>query len=922
MYRLFKKLFNIEKNEATRGLLMFLYAFLLLSAYLILKPVRNSLFLVKFTANELPIMYMIIAAFAAPLASAYGWVAARTSLPRLIGGSTLIIIVNLAIFWWLISADYNWLVYVFYVWVSLFGIFTTSQYWLLANYIFDAREAKRLFAFIGAGAIAGGITGSLLTNLFARLLGTENLLWICIVFMLICFGLLLVIWPMRSGGEESTEKKKKKKTKRDLRGMWPVIFKSRHLSLLTGIIAVTVMVSTFVDFQFNTVVEAAFENKDDLTAFFGLFFTGLSVLSLVLQLVFSSRILRRFGIGAALLFLPVGLLLGSSLIFLFPVLASGVVVKLSDGSFRYSINKTGLELLYMPVPSNIKSRVKALMDVVGDRFARGIGGALLYLVNNILTWSVSMISLLSAALILLWIAFAAMIKREYSRTFRRAIDTRAIDTQQVRVQLRDPASLEALAKALGSDDVSRVQFGLGLTSDVQDKRLQKPLTHLLSHDNGQVRRQAVAQLVEIADASLIAEIELLVKDPDPDVRTEAIHFLAVHGGESQESALKRILQSDDPVIRASAVRCALEHDLRDTAGQLLQKETIEHLIRLDGPAGTNARREVAKALGHLEPDNELVHLLPRLLADPDPQVRRSTLISAASLRKQEYLPIVVGYLGEPQLRGLAAQALLQFGPSILGTLQDCLSDTGLTFPVRIRLPKIMSLMPSEEAASILMDRLDAEEVLLRYQIIKGLNRIHRRMPEVRFDPTTIETLWLGEVRRYYLLAQYKAAVELKEGREGCNGGGLLLRTLTDRQNLCLDQAFRFAGLIYPATDMYFAYHGLTSSSHLMRARALEFLDTVWEYRLKEVMFPIFEEPDLIAERGRQQFSLKTHSFDSTIRELLDDSDQWLTACVVNVIRERKLTDYTQHVDSLSKSNHIALSEIALKTVSEFSRTPD
>ena len=156
MTGILRKVFDIERHELSRALLMFLYAFLLLSAYLILKPVRNSLFLDKFGADQLIYMYMMIAATATPIAWLYGWTAARTTLPRLVGGTTIILVVNMAIFWYLIGQQFSWLIYVFYIWVSLFGVFTTSQFWLLANYVFDAREAKRLFPFIGAGAITGG----------------------------------------------------------------------------------------------------------------------------------------------------------------------------------------------------------------------------------------------------------------------------------------------------------------------------------------------------------------------------------------------------------------------------------------------------------------------------------------------------------------------------------------------------------------------------------------------------------------------------------------------------------------------------------------------------------------------------------------------------------------------------------------------
>ena len=94
-----KRIFDIERREIARAMLMFLYAFLLLSAYLILKPVRNSLFLDRFGADQLVYMYMIIASVATPISWLYGWTAARTTLPRLVGGTTLVLVLNMGIFW-------------------------------------------------------------------------------------------------------------------------------------------------------------------------------------------------------------------------------------------------------------------------------------------------------------------------------------------------------------------------------------------------------------------------------------------------------------------------------------------------------------------------------------------------------------------------------------------------------------------------------------------------------------------------------------------------------------------------------------------------------------------------------------------------------------------------------------------------------
>ncbi len=906
MAGLFKRLFDIERQELSRALLMFLYAFLLLSAYLILKPVRNSLFLNRFGADQLVYMYMLIAAAATPIAWLYGWTAARTSLPRLVGGTTIVLVVCLGVFQYLIAQHYSWLIYVFYIWVSLFGVFTTTQFWLLANYVFDAREAKRLFPFIGAGAIAGGILGSLLTSQLAELVGTENLLWFCVLFMIACFGILLAVWRMRQG--DDPRKAGRKKKSQDLSGMLPIIARSRHLKLLTAIIAVTVMVSTLVDFQFNKVVKSVFDNKDELTAFFGSFFFWLSIASLVLQLAFSSRILRRFGVGVAIMFLPVGLLLGSTAIFLWPVLMSAVAVKISDGSFRYSINKTGMELLYLPVPVAIKGRIKALMDVVGDRLARGVGGALLYLVNDTLQWPVQWISSLSAALIAVWMVTAVLLRREYSRTFRASLDTRAIDAGEVRVQLRDAASIEAVSQVLTSGDNRQILFALELLADEKDNRLAGPLVGLLSHESHDIRRRAVRRLIPLEHDHLNAEIEPLLKDADPDVRVEAVRYLCLHSPEGSRELLTGYLGSDDPQLVSAAARCALEYDTEADTASLVTVAHFERVLSHTGDPGVIARRQLAEALRFADPDQPLAAMCTRLLADENEDVKRAALISAAHLKKRAHLPVIIGYLGVPGLRGSAGRALLAYGPTILGTLRDAMLDPAHPAAVRLRIPKVISQMDTEEAAEILFARVNTGDALLRYVVLKGLNRMRRRIGDLPFDPGRIKRLFAAEAESYYRLLNYEPVVSSSD--EDSPARKLMLRALQDSRNRHLEQAFRLAGLIYPIGDMYFAYRGAVSNLRILRARSIEFLDTVWDRRERQLLLPILERQDSLPEIGRKLFGLGRLSQSEVIQEVLGGDDLWLAACAANLAASEGLQEQLEQIAALARSSHPVLRETA------------
>ncbi len=200
---LFEKLFGIREGEGFRVSLMFAYIFFVIASLMIVKPVRNSLFLTHLGVKQLPFAFVLVSVASGIVVSIYSRLSRKIRLNYFMAVTLLFIVSNLLIFWYLLHLNITaaWFLYLFYIWVAIFGVISTSQFWLLANYIFNAREAKRLFGLIGAGAISGGIFGGYLTSYLAPVLETSNLLFFAIGFMIFSLILMLTIW--RKGGKQS-----------------------------------------------------------------------------------------------------------------------------------------------------------------------------------------------------------------------------------------------------------------------------------------------------------------------------------------------------------------------------------------------------------------------------------------------------------------------------------------------------------------------------------------------------------------------------------------------------------------------------------------------------------------------------------------------------------------------------------------------
>lgn len=496
--RYFSDIIDLRPGEGVLTLLMGAYYFFILVSFYFLKPARDSLFLVKLSPTELPFVFILTALAALPVTAIYTRASRKFKISQLITFSTIFMIANLAVLRWLVTLEAGWVYYLFYAWVGIFGILVTAQFWLLANAIYDAAQAKRIFSMLGAagivGAFAGGeITGFVVDNFQLR---TENLLVLCAAVLVLCVVLANLIWRKKcSDDPEPAEPRHSRQDTDSTRAMIAEIKKSRHLLIIVAIIAVFVMVSTFVDYQFKEISYESYSNsKEGLTSFFGKFYGRVSLLALFLQVFVTYRLLRGAGVARAILVLPTALLVGSGAILVAPVLISAVFLKGSESSLEYSIDKISRELLFLPIPLNVKKRTKLFIDIFVDRWFRGVAGALLLICTTVLAISAQYLSVIVIGLVVIWIILALMARREYVHAFRLALERREIDVSQLQINIDDSATVKTLVGLLKSDNDRQVSYALDMLKSAKKAVVIESVAPLLHHSSAEVRRKSVELL--------------------------------------------------------------------------------------------------------------------------------------------------------------------------------------------------------------------------------------------------------------------------------------------------------------------------------------------------------------------------------------------------------------------------------------------
>ena len=219
------------------------------------------------------------------------------------------------------------------------------QFWTFASSSLEPQQAKRLFGIIGGGGSFSVMLIGMNLKPFVNAFGTDELLFVAAGFLIIAsvFGILSIQYfnkiPAKKGAAKKATKKKKRK-------------KDPFIIGIGTIVALSAIVSMLVDYQFKMIASSTYPNEADLVAFFGSFYSIMGAASIIMQFFITGPLLSRFGILIGLLILPFFLIAGSTALLFFPVLMSASFAKFSDQTFKFTINHSSVELLWLPVPAN------------------------------------------------------------------------------------------------------------------------------------------------------------------------------------------------------------------------------------------------------------------------------------------------------------------------------------------------------------------------------------------------------------------------------------------------------------------------------------------------------------------------------------------------------------------------------------------
>ena len=874
--RWLERALNIHPGDLARGVPLSACLFLTISAYVIGKVARDALFLTQFPAVQLPYADIASGVLVGFVVALYLQVGRRISLGNLLVGSPLLFSATCALFWGLTHYSRPaWLYPVFYVWVGMFGVLAPTQVWTLANYLLTTREAKRIFGMVGGGAIAGWIFGGYLSRIVAKAFGTESLLLAMSVLLIMCSAVMAV--AARGGrlrldpandptlGISGTGQK-------DLWDSVRSVLSSPYLRAIAAVICISSFATTITGWQFKALAKQFSVGKDAMAIFFGDFYFYAGVLALLFQLLLTTRLLRRFGIGPMLFILPLIVLAGSAGLLIWGTIAAALFLKGGDQVLRYSIDRSTIELLYLPLPNSVKLQAKWFIDTVVWRVGDGLAGVIVLIFAARLGWTAQQISWIAGLLILGWLAAVYVAGKQYVMVLQESISQHRLDAEQASTLALDRSTADLLAKTILTSDAKEILYALSLF-EIERQRAPHPVIRsLLHHPSAEVRQKAISILSAAGDASVRRSIEGLLKDPDSGVRTEAMLYLVYHAHVDPLTLLSEIGDCADFSVR-SAVAAYLARP-----GEAQNIETARQiLIGMSGESGEQGQRtrlELARLLGEL-PDS-FDPLLATLLRDPAASVVREAIRSVGSLRKVSLASILLELLSQPEFSSDAAQALAKLGDQAVGLLERRLGDSSSPIDSRRAIPPILVSIGTPDATRAILDNLLERDTALRFQMISALNKIHQLHPEIALDMQLVETVLAAEIMGHYRSYQIQAALCLPE-----DANEPVMHALRESIQQELERVFRLLGLLYPHLDLHSVYFGLQSKNATVYDNALEFLENVLKSPLRAILVPLLDgkvSPQQRAAIAERFVRAKVGNREQAVAELVASDDPWLKSC--------------------------------------------
>ena len=694
--------------------------------------------------------------------------------------------------------------------------------------------------------------------------------------------------PAKKGAAKKAAKKKKRK-------------KDPFIIGIGTIVALSAIVSMLVDYQFKMIASSTFPNEADLVAFFGSFYSIMGAASIIMQFFITGPLLSRFGILIGLLILPFFLIAGSTALLFFPVLMSASFAKFSDQTFKFTINHSSVELLWLPVPPNIRKYIKPQIGGTVKAIAEGLSGLLVFFLVKII--ELQFLSIIALGSIVVWLFTSIRVKANYVKQLQIAISKRQIDFEDLNVDVQDAAMVKTIEETLSSKDEIQQLFALEIIEGLPLSSWKDSLERLFKEGSVDVRKRILSMAWDeefiLSNENIIATMK-----KDDDVAIEAIMVAGRRKLTEILPDLEPLLSADSLETRAAAAAAVLllEGGHTDKAESVL----IEMLDNDD-------ESTQATALNRLVYNNSILpqEKLIEFLKNEGPVISNVALTIAEKREEPELIPGIITNLDIPKTRSQARLTLNKFSDDlVIEEFEKLLSSSDLSRKLRLGIIHALREYPNDKPIDMLLGQLDQDDQDVYNEVVDSLLTIARLHPfgEEKKAKITEEIRMIAS--RVYALNEAIKLIPDDDNKF------LMYDYLNNEIQNTLPTLLKLGVIDIPDTPIETYIHTVKSGDPAKLPFLLEFFENIFSKEERDIINPLIE-PISLRERsaiGHSHFKDLPNSLDTVITESVYSPNKWQSVIALDYLIKTEKMNVFKELDWSNVPVTNANKELLTRTV--------
>lgn len=408
---------KVEPHEIKATVGSFLLVVVLMSAYYVLRPVRDAM-ASDWTDAEVSWLWTINFFISTAVVAVYGFAVSKIRFQILVPAMYGFFALTFLTFYLAATASGNVTLVEksFYVWVSVFSLFHISIFWSFMSELFNKEQAGRLFGIIAAGASVGGLIGPAIPSFFASALGTDELMLIASSMLLIPIPIIFFLQSLRGKELDSFEiasPAKNVKVGGNPFAGFKLFFSNPYLVAIGAFILLYTGISSFVYFELKNIL--ADLSRAERTAIWGQMDLAVNTLSILTGLFATGRIVDRFGMPFTMAMVPVAICIGLAAIVVSPVIAVVVGLQIARRAGNYAITRPAREMLFTRVDRETRFKAKPVIDIVAYRGGDAMTAWLFTGLTQGLGLGIAAIAIVGAGIAAVWALVGVYLGRWFER---------------------------------------------------------------------------------------------------------------------------------------------------------------------------------------------------------------------------------------------------------------------------------------------------------------------------------------------------------------------------------------------------------------------------------------------------------------------------------------------------------------------------